>query len=48
MIASNKKIPIEKMKEIINDMNEKEYGYVLFDGHPKSFDNARIGSGIFP
>jgi hypothetical protein len=48
MIANNKKIPLSCMRKIVADIGQKQYGYVLFDGSPRSYDNTRIRTGIFP
>jgi hypothetical protein len=48
MIANNKKIPLSCMRKIVADVGQKQYGYVLFDGSPRSYDNTRIRTGIFP
>lgn len=44
----NKKIPVEKMNKLVEGVNSRQYGYVLFDNCPKSYDNARIRTGILP
>jgi hypothetical protein len=47
MIATNKKIPLACMRKIVADVGKKQYGYVLFDGSPRSYDNTRVRTGIF-
>ena len=47
MIASNKKIPLTSLHKILSDVGKKQYGYILFDGSPKSFANTRVRTGIF-
>ena len=47
MIAANKKIPLACMRKIVADVGKKQYGYVLFDGSPRSYDNTRVRTGIF-
>ncbi|CAB3982341.1 DNA polymerase [Paramuricea clavata] len=48
MIASNKKIPLARMRKIVNDVGKTQHGYVLFDGSPRGYANSRIRTGIFP
>jgi hypothetical protein len=47
MIATNKKIPLACMRKIVADVGNKQYGYVLFDGSPRSYDNTRVRTGVF-
>jgi hypothetical protein len=47
MIAANKKIPLACMRKIVADVGKKQYGYVLFDSSPRSYDNTRVRTGIF-
>ena len=47
MIATNKKIPLACMRKIVADVGKKQYGYVLFDGSPRSYDNTRVRTGVF-
>jgi hypothetical protein len=47
MIASNKKIPLALLNKILSEVGKKQYGYILFDGSPKSFANTRVRTGIF-
>lgn len=42
------KIPTDKMMSLSDEIRRNDYGYVLFDNCPKSFDNARIRTGILP
>ena len=46
MIASNKKIKLDKFNNIMHDICI--YGYLLFDGSPRSCDNTRVRTGILP
>ncbi|CAB4030437.1 DNA polymerase [Paramuricea clavata] len=48
MIATNKKINQNKLHKILEDVGKKQYGYIVFDGCPKGYDNARVRTGIFP
>jgi hypothetical protein len=49
MIASNKKIKLGKIHKIIKSVEKKnQFGYVLFDGSPRSYSNTRVRSGILP
>ena len=48
MVAANKKICQNKLRKILEDVGKKQYGYVLFDGCPKGFANARVRTGILP
>jgi hypothetical protein len=48
MVASNKKISAGKLRNILSDIGKKQYGYLLFDGSPRSYDNARLRTGILP
>ncbi len=47
MVATNKKISASKISEIHRDTNKMKYGYILFDGSPKSYANAQLRTGIF-
>ena len=44
MIAIN----LGKLCSILNDMGKKQYGYLLFDGSPRGYDNTRLRTGILP
>ena len=48
-IASNKKIKLAKIHNILKDVSKRNrYGYVLFDGSPRSHRNTRVRTGILP
>ena len=48
-IASNKKIKLAKIHNILKDVSKRNrYGYVLFDGSPRSHGNTRVRTGILP
>ena len=48
-IASNKKIKLDKIHGISNDVgNRSRYGYVLFDGSPHSYSNMCVRTGMLP
>jgi hypothetical protein len=47
-VASNKKIKLCKIHSIINDVGKNRYGYILFDGSPRSYCNTRLRTGILP
>ena len=48
-IASNKKIKLNKIHNVLNDVGKRSrYGYVLFDGSPRSYENTRVRTGILP
>ena len=49
MIATNKKIKLDKIHNVLNDVTKKSrYGYVLFDGSPRSYGNTRVRTGMLP
>jgi hypothetical protein len=48
-IASNKKIKLNKIHNVLSDVGKRSrYGYVLFDGSPRSYENTRVRTGILP
>ena len=48
-IASNKKIKLAKIHNILKDVGKRNrYGYVLFDGSPRSYGNTRVRTGMLP
>ncbi|CAB3978336.1 uncharacterized protein LOC108915498 [Paramuricea clavata] len=48
LIARNKGIRLSTIRKILSDVAKKQYGYVLFDGCPRSPANARVRTGILP
>ena len=48
MLSDNKGLKQTKSNNILGDIEEKTYGYLLFDNCPTSFDNARVRTNIFP
>ena len=48
MVAANKKICQSKLRKVLEDIGKTQYGYLVFDGCPKGYDNARVRTGIFP
>ena len=49
MIAANKKIKLDKIHNVLKDVNKKSrYGYILFDGSPRSYENTRVRTGMLP
>ena len=48
-IASNKKIKLDKIHSVLNDVGKRSrYGYVLFDSSPRSYGNTRVCTGMLP
>lgn len=47
MVGSNRKINMNMVRGIHNDIADDPHGYVLFDGHPKGYENAQVRNGIF-
>jgi hypothetical protein len=42
-------LPTRKYAKVnFEDIGKKQYGYLVFDGCPKGYANARIRTGIFP
>ena len=48
LVASNRKIDSCVFSKILSEINDKQYGYLVFDGSPNGCNNTRLRTNIFP
>ena len=48
MIADNKGVKREIFNNVLCDIEQSKYGYLLFDNCTTSYENARVRTNLFP